>query len=202
MRIPGKENDRYFCQYCGFPCKEGRDVEGSYQTGWDFSTGETDGSDFISNGSFTTNTTGWTTANCTVAVAAGGQSGNCATLTRTSGAEQYIYQSLSTLEFAVLYRLTAYVKSGTSGNESFALRIMNSDLTRTIYEKTGTTTTTWTQYVMPFRAFYGNNVVCLVKDSSTDGTMLFDTVTLYEYIYSVSENTTACPFCNSKNWKQ
>ena len=207
-RLVGKEKDRFVCQYCGFPVKQGRDSLGSYgEGGWDFHSDAnvsfpSTASNQISNGAFTANTTGWTASACTIASTAGGQSGNCCTLTRSSGDSQYLYQSLSDLEFGVLYHLCAYVKSGTSGNEAFALRLLDADRSRTIYSKTGTSSATWTQYELPFRSYHGNNVVALVKNSSTAGTMLFDTVTLYETEYSVIEGAPGCPFCYSQNWKQ
>ena len=213
-RIPYKphpdqdEYKRYYCQYCGFLCYEGRDVEGDYGSGgWDFSSGATSGSDLISNGAFTALTTGWTAVNGTIAITAGGQSGNCCTLTRSSGDAQYLYQALSALNnaditFGQTYRLRAYVKSGTSGAEAFALRIYSPDRDMIKYSKTGTTTSTWTQYTLYWRAFHGNNNISLVKNSSTAGTMLFDTVDVYAYDFKVNETTPACPLCNSKAWKK
>jgi len=36
-RIPGKERDRWYCKYCGFPCLEGRDAVGDFGVGgWSF----------------------------------------------------------------------------------------------------------------------------------------------------------------------
>jgi hypothetical protein len=207
-KLEGKEKDRYRCQYCGFPVKQGRDSLGSYgEGGWDFHSDATvsfpsAGVDQITNGAFTANVNGWTAVNCTIASAGTGQSGNACTLTRTSGDSQYLYQSLSGLKFGVLYHLTAYVISGTSGDEAFALRLLDTDRSRTIYEKTGTSSSTCTQYELPFRSYHGNNVVALVKNSSTAGTMLFDTVELYEKEYSVIESAPGCPFCFSQNWKQ
>jgi hypothetical protein len=206
-KLEGKEKDRFRCEYCGFPTKLERDSLGSYgEAGWDFHSDATvsfpsAGSNQISNGAFTANTTGWTAVDCTIASAGTGQSGNACTLTRSSGDSQYLYQSLSGLEFGVLYHLTAYVKSGTSGNEAFALRLLSADLSLAIYQKTGTSSSTWTQYELPFRSYHGNNVVALVKNSSTAGTMLFDTVELYEKEYSVVESAPGCPFCFSQNWK-
>jgi hypothetical protein len=204
-KLQGKEKDRYRCQYCGMPTKKGRDSLSSYgESGWDFSAGAntTGATDQITNGGFAANTNNWTAVNCTIASAAGGQSGNGCTLTRTSGDSQYLYQSLSSLTFGYLYRLTAYVKSGTSGDEAFALRILDSTRTRTMYSKTGTSSATFTQYDLPFRSFHGDNVIVLLKNTATAGTMLFDTVELYQYDYSVTEDAPGCPFCFSQNWEK
>ncbi|MFH2049731.1 MAG: hypothetical protein ABIJ12_09820 [bacterium] len=201
-KLEGKESDRFRCNYCGYPVKQGRDAEGDYgMSGWDFADGDTDGSELITNGAFTVNTASWTAVACTHAVAASGQSGNCSQLTRTSGDEQYIYQVLSDLDIGLMYRLTAYLKSGTSGDEAFILRLMNADRSRTKYSKTGTTSSTWTQYTLYWRAFPDDNVVCLVKNTSTAGTMFFDTVSVYAYDFKAKETGTGCPFCYSKNWK-
>lgn len=36
-RLPGEERDRFYCKYCGFPCKEGREPVGTYGIGgWNF----------------------------------------------------------------------------------------------------------------------------------------------------------------------
>jgi hypothetical protein len=203
-QIPGKEIDRFYCQVCGFPCKEGRDSQGNYGPGgWDFVTYTADGSNIISNGGFTAVTTGWTEVDCTLALDASGQSGNCLEVTKTGGSDQYAYQALSSLEFGILYGVTAYVKSGTSGDESYAIQVRTSDRAQVIKEITGTTSSTWTQTAkLLWRAFYGNNVICLQKDSATSGTMFFDTVVGYEYIYSVTDDIGGCPFCGSKNWRK
>jgi len=184
------------------PCYEKVHSLGDYgMGGWNFGDGSTSGSNLLSNGAFTTNTTGWTAVNGTITAIAGGQSGKCCQLTRTSEDSQYFYQDLSGLDFGLLYRLTAYVKSGTSGNESFALQMRNADRSIVKNQVTGTSSSTWTNYTLYWRAFHATNVVCLLKNSSTAGTMLFDTVTVYAFDYSVSETIGGCPFCGSKNWK-
>ena len=201
-KLEGKESDRFRCNYCGYPVKEGRDADGDYgMSGWDFASGATDGSELLTNGLFSANTNSWTTVACASASVAGGQSGNCCQLTRSSSDEQYVYQALSDLDFGLMYRLTAYLKSGTSGDEAFIIRLMNADRTVTKYSKTGTTSSTWTQYTLYWRAFHGDNIVCLVKNSSTAGTMLFDTVSAYAYDFKVKEAGQGCPFCFSKNWR-
>lgn len=208
-KLEGKENDRFRCNYCGFPVKAGRDSEGDYgMGGWNTATGAVAGSELLTNGAFTLAITSWTAVDCTTANAGAGtgQSGDCLQLTRTSGSEQYAYQALtSSLEGDLvtgrLYRLTAYLKSGTSGADDFIIRLMNADRAVTVYSKTGTTSSTWTQYTLYWRAFYGDNVVALVKNSSTAGTMLFDTVSVYAYDYKATEAGQGCPLCHSKNWR-
>lgn len=211
-RIPGEEKNRYYCHYCGYPCKQGRDTEGSYgESGWNFTTGNTTGDELITNGAFTANTNSWTAVNCTSASVGSGQSGNCARLTRTGGSSQYIYQALSDLTIGQMYRFTAYVSSGSSGNEAFALRVLwntaKADVTLhttpyLIQQKTGTSSTTWTEYTVYWRPTETDNVVALVKNSSTAGTMLFDTASSYAFDFKVREAMDACPFCGARSWRQ
>jgi len=203
-KLEGKESDRFRCNYCGYPVKEGRDADGDYgMSGWDFASGETDGSELLDSGAFSNAAAlnDWTAVACTKANPIGGQAGKCLQLTRSSGSEQYVYQALSGLDFGLMYRLTAYLKSGTSGADDFIIRLMNADRSVTKYSKTGTTSSTWTQYTLYWRAFHGDNIVCLVKNSSTAGTMLFDTVSAYAYDFKVKESGQGCPFCFSKNWR-
>jgi len=211
LRIPGEEKDRYYCAYCGFPCKLDEAELGNYgANGWNTTTGYTiadDGistaSNFISNGAFTSNTTGWTGLYCTLASAASGQSGNCLRITRTSEDEQYAYQALSGLSIGFMYRVMVYVKSGTSGNEDYALRIYSNDRTVLIREVTGTSSSSWVlASPLYWRATQTNNVIALVKDSNTAGTMFFDTVTVYGYEFMALEDGQGCPLCHSKNWKK
>lgn len=206
-KLEGKEKDRFRCNHCGFSVREGRDSEGDYgMSGWNTADGDTAGSELLTNGVFSINTNSWTAVACSKASVAGGQAGNCLQLTRSSGSEQYVYQSLTSslegdLVTGMLYRLAAYLKSGTSGADDFIIRLMNADRSATIYSKIGATSSTWTQYILYWRAFQGDNVIALVKNSSTAGTMLFDTVSVYAYDYKATEAGQGCPFCHSKNWR-
>lgn len=138
-------------------------------------TGETYGSQLISNPNFTSNTTGWTTLNSTIASVAGGQSGNCLQVTRSSGTLQGAY-STQTLTSGWLILSSVYVQSGTSGNET--AEIGWSTAAPAYILVTGTTTAAWTQM-----SIYGTadssqanyQRMYLLKESATAGTMLFDT---------------------------
>lgn len=202
-RIPGKEIDRFYCTFCGFPIWADRESSGDYgSSGWNFATSTTTGSNLITNGGFTADTSSWTAIDCSLASVAGGQSGNCLEITLTGGSLQYAYQAMTSLEFGVLYGMEVYVKTGSSGDEAYAIEVRDSSRARVIQQKTGTTSSSWTKAErLLWRSFQGDNVVCLVKSSNTAGTMLFDTVTLYEYIYSVIDKPSGCPLCGSKNWK-
>ncbi|MFH1092110.1 MAG: carbohydrate binding domain-containing protein [Pseudomonadota bacterium] len=135
------------------------------------------GSDLVSNGGFTSSTTGWTPTNCTLASVAGGQSGNCLEITRTGGSSQYAAQTVTTVA-GKLYKLTAWVKSGTSGNE--ALAIKTTDGSNDLAITNGTSSGAWVEYSCIFKATTATTYILLLKVSATAGTMLFDTVSVYE----------------------
>lgn len=130
----------------------------------------------ISNGAFTSDTTGWTGQNCTLASIAGGQAGNCLEVTRTGADYQDARQTITTV-VGNAYILKAYVKSGTSGNEAFILQAWSASGFDTT---SGTSSGDWTQYELSFVAYETSTIIQLFKNSATAGTMLFDTVEVYE----------------------
>ena len=137
----------------------------------------------VNNGGFDSATTNWTGVSSSIASVSGGQSGNCLQLTRVSGSTQYAYQLSTAFSTNFVagkkYRLTAYVKSGTSGNESFALAAL--DFGTAIEEQTtGTTTGSWVQHELVFTATANTDAIAVYKNSATAGTMLFDTVSLVQ----------------------
>ena len=131
--------------------------------------------ELVTNGVFTTDTTGWTGGNCTIASIVGGQSGNCLEVTTVSGTVQNVSQS-GALIVGRSYTITGYVKSGTSGNETFRIGIVNQAFTDFIEYIEGTSSGTWTQYSVTFVATETNNRFVVSKRTATAGTMLFDTV--------------------------
>lgn len=139
----------------------------------------TTGSDLITNGNFNTNTNDWTPTDCTIASVAGGVSGtNCLEITRTGEAEQTAGQSISGLTVGAMYKLTAYVKSGTSGNEDYALYAIWGGSSS--ISKIGTSSGSWVLATLYFTAQASTITVGVLKGSATAGTMLFDSVQLYE----------------------
>jgi hypothetical protein len=137
----------------------------------------TPGTDFCTNGEFSSDTTGWTAVNCTLASVAGGQSGNCLQITQTGGVNQTAYQSVTTLVTGRTYRLSGYVKSGTSGNEAFIIQVTGAGLT---LQLTGTSSGSWVQYSGTAIATGSTTEIDLIKNTATAGTMLFDTIVLEE----------------------
>ena len=75
------------------------------------------GAEKVTNGAFDSNTTGWSTTDCSILSVSGGQAGNCLEITKTDGSFQQAYRTLA-LTVGSLYRLIVYVKSGTSGDET------------------------------------------------------------------------------------
>ena len=201
QRLPGNE-EYYRCSICGFPCDASKTEEGDYgSSGWDFFDGDTSGSNLVSNPGFA-DTTGWTGQDATLAAVGSGQSGNCLQITRTGATEQYAYTTLSDLISGALYRARAYVKTGSSGDEAYIIRAMDENRTGTYNSVSGTSSNTWTiSSPLYWRPTGTTTILCLVKNTSTAGTMLFDTVDAYLFYYKVKENLPGCPFCGSKNWR-
>ena len=132
------------------------------------------GQEKVTNGGFSTNTSGWSAQDCTLASVAGGQSGNCLQITRTGGSFQYAYQSFVVTP-GKKYKLSFYVKNGTVAGKGFKAGL---SLTDTDLYVSGNSSSSWVQYsktVIPKTSIV---TLYLVKDSSDAGTLLFDTVSL------------------------
>lgn len=132
------------------------------------------GGSLVPNGGFDSDTTGWTPSNSTILSAAGGQTGNALELTRVSGADQEATHAV-TVEVGKLYELSAWVKSGTSGNEAFQLELSEGAAGDIL---NGTTSGSWVAYTLRRAATTTSMSISLRKSTATAGTMLFDTVTL------------------------
>lgn len=145
---------------------------------WSNSTLENVGSDLVLNGGFDSDTANWTGTNATLASIAGGQAGNCLQITRTGAGLQVAFQVTPVLTKGKLYAVVAYVKSGTSGNEAFQLRAIGTGVVGTL---SGTSTGSWVAHTLVFEADRDNtHELDLIKNTATVGTMLHDTVTIYE----------------------
>lgn len=140
--------------------------------------GESPVSELITNGSFSSDTTGWLSTNGSISSIAGGVTGNCLELTRSSGVDQWSYQILS-LTIGKRYTFTGYVKSGTSGDESFGFYVSDSGWNWSA-SSTGTSSGSWTKYTFDFIPSYATIYVFLYKSTATAGTMLFDEISVKE----------------------
>jgi hypothetical protein len=133
----------------------------------------TAGADFITNGAFTTSTTGWTAGNgATLSVVAGGVSGNALQVSGTS----FGYGSQAVVTgTGRKYRLSVYYKNGTNTG---ILRVSSTpDGAGNIVDK-AVTSATFALASVVFTAIGTTTYIDLMVNAS--GTMLWDSVTLTE----------------------
>jgi len=77
--------------------------------------------DKITNGAFTSDTTGWTAVTATLSSAGSGQAGNCLRVTETGSANPgKAYQDITT-KVGHLYKLSLYFKKGTADNGKYMI---------------------------------------------------------------------------------
>lgn len=128
------------------------------------------------NGGFDSNTNGWSAdGNCSLASVPGGQIGNCLEITRIGSTSQYAYQEHTNIVPGETYRLSGYVKSGTSGNEGYYLVAWSGVELIVI---SGVTSGAWVKAAWTFVAPNSSVTIRLHKQSATPGTMLFDEIRL------------------------
>jgi hypothetical protein len=92
---------------------------------------------------------------------------------------QFTYQNVL-VRAGAEYRLEGYVKSGTSGNESFAIEVFSHNVGTKHLSIDGQTTASWVNHFTSFIAPESQLSVVLRKSSPTVGTMLFDEISLAE----------------------
>lgn len=135
----------------------------------------------VLNGEFSTGTSDWDAVGM-VASESRGHNGKCLQLMGTGNGMPFVYQNV-TLDVDKYYKLHGYVKSGTSGYEPFAIQIYQHNASgHGEFSVDGVTTDSWRGYSMVFRANYRELSILLRKMSSTPGTMLFDSISLYEVV--------------------
>lgn len=132
----------------------------------------------IKNGAFVATADDWTPSNSTLASIAGGQVGNCLEITHTGAAYQEASQ-LITFEEGKIYKLSFYVKSGTSGDEAFRVGVVETGVVWRSYAS-GISSAAWVKHTHIFEADSTIDGLVIRKDTATAGTMLFDEITLYE----------------------
>jgi hypothetical protein len=140
------------------------------------STTENVGSDLVSNGAFSSVTTGWAATDCTIASVAGGQAGNCLEITRTGGDSQSAKQTI-TVVAGQTYKLTCYIKTGTSGAEAGGAIVKEGETT--LGQAIGLSSGEWVETYCIFKPSGTSVDVYVTKATATAGTMLFDTVAVY-----------------------
>lgn len=126
--------------------------------------------------------TGWTATDCTLTAVAGGEAGNCLELTSTGGNVQYASYNV-TLTKGKAYRFTAYVKSGTSGDDDMYLYAYDNDNATWMGQTSDTSSGAWVQKTLDFTATGVSCSISVYKNTThaaSPGTMLFDTIVLKE----------------------
>ena len=149
----------------------------------DLSQGQILGTEIVTNGDFSSGTTSWTpTAGTTIASVTGGVSGNCLEVTYAGVTNSNAYQNFSgTFTVGAVYLVTFYVKSGSAGDGLFACGASTAAAgggSQQGGEKTGTSSSTWTQYSFPFVATATGGSIYVTKKGAAAGTMLFDSISV------------------------
>lgn len=139
------------------------------------------GSDLITNGAFSSDTTGWTANNATLASVAGGQSGNGLEITRGDTSASQARQTITTVAGS-RYRLTCYYKNGTASQA--AIYVGTSAGGSQLASEAQSTAGTWTATSVDFTATTTTTHIALaMTNGATLGeTMYFDTVTCVQLL--------------------
>jgi hypothetical protein len=124
----------------------------------------------------------WEADRATLAIVAGGESGDCLEITHVAeeAPNAAAHQVVTGLVPGIDYTISAYVKSGTSGDGAYGIGIYPKVAYLPILDIAGTSSGAWVEAADTFTNPAGNADVWiyLVKNNVTAGTMLFDTVTL------------------------
>jgi len=148
---------------------------------WSNSTLENTGSDKVTNGTFTSNTSGWTGYEMTLASVSGGQSGNRMRLTKTvanwygSG-----YQSITGLTIGKMYKLSVYADRGTAGSVLIGLGLEIYGVPSYFYVNCSHTDITQLHTFIWEATVTSANLVVSVQSGSVDAVSYIDTVSFYE----------------------
>jgi hypothetical protein len=130
--------------------------------------------DLITNGTFTTVTTGWTASGSTLSSEASGQSGNCLRVTSSGDATGSAYQDITT-KIGHTYKLSAYFKKGTA--DSGKIKIGTTAAPTVIWESAALTDAAWALKTFTFEATATTTRITLESTDATAGEYSdFDTV--------------------------
>jgi hypothetical protein len=127
----------------------------------------------LTNGTFTTDTTGWTAVGATIASVAGGTSGtNCLQVTNSGAAKGYCYQALTTV-VGSWYRAEVSYKNGTASSTLIGI---GPDInTFTLWDKSGLSSASFTGRAAYFQATTTTTYITLgVNTTTATNTMLYD----------------------------
>lgn len=104
----------------------------------------------VTNGSFSSDATGWTPSTATLSSEAGGQSGNCLKVLGNGGAGYGANASAITVKVGWLYMVEAYFKKGDGANGQIEVGTSAGD--STYYDSGNITDVAWTKYQTFFYA--------------------------------------------------
>jgi len=137
---------------------------------------------YVRNGDFESGVAPWGGGWAKTRVVEGGQSGKGLELEAEQGSSQYVMQAnFGRLERGKKYKLVAWTRSGSSGDEPFVVGVWDAMAGRFVASKYGQTSMQWQQHEVEFTNDSENPLsVELMKNSPSKGTMLFDSVTLTE----------------------
>lgn len=136
-------------------------------------------SGYVRNGDFELETRDWSGGWADLRTVGIGVSGNCLELNGKYGSQQYALGALPRLTPATQYEFSFWVKSGTSGDESFEVGLWDAISMRWVVSQTGRSSSQWTKYSLNYTTDTADRLsVELMKDSPTKGSMLFDSVHL------------------------
>ena len=138
----------------------------------------------LSNGTFDTNTTGWTASGATLSAAAGGANATTGLQIANSGAAAgSAYQDITT-KVGSLYRLTAKFKKGTAVGGSIDIGTTSNG--KALIDGVTDTDATLTEKIKGFIATETTTRITLNNDSAVTGeTVLFDDVVVEEILEGV-----------------
>jgi hypothetical protein len=144
-----------------------------------------------SNGTFDSDTTGWTASSATLSSVAGGQSGNCLSVAESGGVNPgQAYQDVTTVVGRV-YKLSVYFKAGTAAEGK--VHIGTTGDHDAILSSAALTDADWTQHTLVFIATDTTTRITLESVDATDGeTSLFDELVLDEILDGVKEILRGC----------
>jgi len=140
----------------------------------------------ITNGSFTSATTGWTASDATLTSEASGQDGNCLQIAETGGANPgKAYQDITTV-IDRTYKCTFYFKKGTA--DFGRLMVGTTGDEDAIHDTGQLSDATWTLKTLWFTATAATTRITLQSDDATaTETSLFDEVLVEEIFDGFNE---------------
>jgi hypothetical protein len=136
--------------------------------------------DVVLNGDFESGILPWRGGWAQIRTISGGQSGNCLELNAEQGPAQHAIQvDTVRLQPRVRYRLTFWVKSGSSGDERFEVGLWNPRKSRFDALQSGRSAADWKEFRLEFVGASADLLSPeIIKNSKTQGSMLFDSLNI------------------------